>query len=153
MLHSIAGEAIRATTKATTAVPAITISTAPNARGTLQLLEEARRRRQHGAGDEGHHHGQEERPSDIEYGNDRDQQQPGECESDELGAADHRRQLGMAVGKRFAFAVAGDQTFAGKDAHNISPARKPAIRAPIERVITRRSAERFHRGFVKSLLA
>ena len=94
-------------------------------------LEEARGRRQHGAGDERHHDREEERLGDIEHGDDGDQEQTGERKGDELGAADHRRQLDMAVGKRVALAVAGSQTFTGKDAHNtLLRARKP-VRAPI----------------------
>ncbi|GAA0022340.1 hypothetical protein BDS110ZK12_70150 [Bradyrhizobium diazoefficiens] len=53
----------------------------------------------------------------------------------------------MAVGEWGAFAVAGNQTFTGKDAHNFSPAR----RCPGAHWSSGNAGGvlRFHRGFVK----
>jgi hypothetical protein len=121
----MAGAAISATTKVTIAVTAMTMRTAPR---HAPLFQEGGSRRQHGAGDHGHHDRQEERLGDVEHGDDGDQKQAGQRKGDKLGAADHRRQLDVAIGKRRTLVVAGDQTFTGKDAHNISPRTEASAR-------------------------
>ncbi len=74
--------------------------------GNPVAFEKARRRRQHGADDERHHDREEERLGGIEHGDDADDQQRHQREGDDLGAADDRRQFGLAVGHRRAFASA-----------------------------------------------
>ena len=67
-------------------------------------LQEARRRRQHGADDEGHRNRQKEGPREIEPDDHDDDQQGDQRKGHDFRAADHRRQFALAVGDRRAFA-------------------------------------------------
>ena len=71
--------------------------------GNAAALEKACRRRQHGADDERHHDREEERLGGVENGDDADDQQRHQRKGDDFGAADDRRQFGLAVGYRRAF--------------------------------------------------
>ena len=77
-------------------------------------LQEARRRRQHGADDEGHRDRQKEGPRKIEADDHNDDQQGDQRKGHDFRAADHRRQFTLAVGERRAFRLVRKLAFAGR---------------------------------------
>ena len=77
-------------------------------------LQEARRRRQHGADDEGHRDRQKEGLREIEPNDHNDDQQGDERKGHDFGAADDRRQFTLAVGQRRALRLVRKLAFAGR---------------------------------------
>ena len=126
--------------------------------GNAVALEEARRRRQHGADHEGHHHGQEERLGEIEDGDDADDEQRHQRKGDDLGAADHRRLFARAVRQRVRLPPCweADAHWEGH-ARSVLPCKgrttsalaKPRLPQPNDCRLIRAHPRKFHRANVR----